>query len=276
MIVEVLQQIYKKMKNLLNFQARKQDIISRQEFSKEDYKGTNYNINKFTIIKSQPKKVLNKEQQKIKDIVLKRNIENLIHFTPFENLESILRHGLVPISVIERMGYKATYTDSNRLDDEKDAVSLSISFPNYRYFYTLSQNRFPYKDWVVIELEPDILWEKDCAFCKTNAANINMRNIPYIYRKGAENLEELFADNVFKVNREKLSIPKNYTTDPQAEVLVYGIISPKYIKAVYYNNNKLTKNILSLGYNNIFLKDLYFKPRKDYSFWIKQGGYYGF
>ena len=174
------------------------------------------------------------------------------------------------------MGYKATYTDSNRLDDEKDAVSLSISFPNYRYFYTLSQNRFPYKDWVVIELEPDILWEKDCAFCKTNAANINMRNIPYIYRKGAENLEELFADNVFKVNREKLSIPKNYTTDPQAEVLVYGIISPKYIKAVYYNNNKLTKNILSLGYNNIFLKDLYFKPRKDYSFWIKQGGYYGF
>lgn len=119
---------------------------------------------------------LNTEQLKIKEISEKRNIQSLVHFTMLDNLESILKHGLLPVSVIERRNIKAVITDPTRYDNEKDAICLSISYPNYKYFYWLRKNRYPDKAWVVIELKPDILWEKDCAFCITNAANKNVSN----------------------------------------------------------------------------------------------------
>jgi hypothetical protein len=110
-------------------------------------------------------------------------IKQLVHFTHIQNLSTILQHGLLSIDGLAKtptIQYRRN--DAKRLDGQLNAISLSISFPNYRMFY-IYQCNIP-QDWVVISLKPDILWELDCAFCSENAASNNVRFIPIAQRNG--------------------------------------------------------------------------------------------
>lgn len=208
--------------------------------------------------------------QQIREICEERKITQLIHFTHVNNLASILKHGLRSRGYIDklRLSVCQTSNDPQRADLQTFSSSLSISFPNYRMFFRLRQNEPA--NWVVLALESSLLWELDCAFCNTNAASTTVRQTPLAVRQQPAAFKRLFADSVGKV-RATLPIPAWFTTDPQAEVLVFDPIIPSYIRCInFYNTESLrdwrrTHQLLAVP--DLRVEKDYFQPRRDYALW---------
>lgn len=104
------------------------------------------------------------------------------------------------------------------------------------YKYRMSGN----KDWVVILLDKKILKEKDCAFFKLNAADHRMRSIPI------EDLKTISAfQSMFLRDPEGEELPEKFTTDEQAEVMVFERIENSYIKKIVFNNRLKMKEFIN-------------------------------
>ena len=198
-----------------------------------------------------------------------RKINSLYHFTKIDNLESILTNGLVPVLVMRenKINYKAN--DLKRLDGTLEATSVSIGFPNYKLFTKFRFYEYPNYNWCVLELKREILWEKQCKFCSGNAASSAQKLNREAKFNDIDALKEMFQDN--RWGRDLFSkLPSDYTYNPQAEVLVYDIIEPSYIKRIIFNENRFT---LRYKHNENFEKFVFetdielFKPRKDYKEW---------
>lgn len=199
--------------------------------------------------------------------VEKRKIKFVWHFTRLENLDSILLNGLVPRAILEAQSTSAIYNDAYRLDGEKAANCLSIGHPNYKMFFSLRQHN-PQQEWVVLACKPSILWLKDCAFCYENAASSNVKAIPLASRKGLGAFEKLFSPADGKPCRTDLKLPDDCPTNPQAEVLVFDIIEPKYILGAVCQSSS-RRDELKAKYPNfgfLYHKSL-FSARMDYSHW---------
>ena len=115
-------------------------------------------------------------QSQLQQICTERHIRTLIHFTRIENLSSILQQGLLGRSFLEKRGQPFEWNDEQRLDAHKEAVCLSISFPNYQMFFSVRErkkkaNEANDSQWIVLLLDANILWELDCAFFQENAAS---------------------------------------------------------------------------------------------------------
>lgn len=73
--------------------------------------------------------------------------------------------------------------------------------------------------------------------------------------------------------RELLKIPAHYTTDPQAEVLVFDIIDPSYIGAIILPNQSSDSYIFDPYRDNINIyinqkiSINFFSYRQDYAHW---------
>ena len=173
------------------------------------------------------------------------------------------------------------FNDRYRSDTHTDAICLNVSFPNYKLFYRFRRSIVSEVDeshWVVLLLDATLLWELDCAFCEENAAASRVRSIALETKKKPDALESLFRENFHfgnqVISRKSLEIPINFTTNPQAEILVFGRINPRYIKEIVFFNDytlrrwqpiNLTTNIQkSAAYN--YGKN-YFAPRVDFSHW---------
>jgi len=209
----------------------------------------------------------------IKKIIEQKKILSLIHFTPITNLPSILEHGLLSRRDVDNLINRSSLlvNDSLRLDGYKEAVCLSISFPNYRMFYKYrSQDEENLDKWVVIGINPEILWKFNCAFCSHNAASNEARFIYLEERKDPRTLESLF-DDYGDIRRATLNIPGNYTTNPQAEVLVFDSIPVTEFQKIYFNNIKIFNTFLNENYieqNSLFeVNPFYFNHRKDHRYW---------
>jgi hypothetical protein len=213
----------------------------------------------------------------IERYVKERGIAALVHFTRVDNLASIMQHGLCVPSACVNNGLKAVRNDHYR-HDGADAVCATITVPNYKMFYPLRIKAPAGTNWVVLAIRPSILWETDCAFCTTNAASATVTAIPLAQRRGLEAMKLMFADYPGKP-RADLKIPDNYTTNPQAEVLLLEGVALKYIigmvfntanlhaqyKAKYEGKPPLHTHIKSYHYPNSFL------PRKDKDHWPRNG-----
>ena len=179
----------------------------------------------------------------IRQICTERGITTLVHFTRIEHLQNILQEGLLGRNLLEARGQQFLSNDPKRLDRHKEAICLSISFPNDLLFF-----KFRYKysggnrsEWVVLLLDAKVLWELDCAFCQENAASSKVRYIQLKERKKPDALKGMFVDvchdtkgDVYE--RQSMQIPNHYPTHPQAEVLVFDTIPVKYIKEVHFYN----------------------------------------
>ena len=161
---------------------------------------------------------LAKERRKrnnYKRIVASRNIKELIHFTNILNVNSIMLHGLLPRRLVDREFPNAYVNDENRFDNYKNATCLSVSFPNYKMFYKY-QNENKGMDWAVLSLNPELLADLDIRyffFFKENAAKSDSSRCTF---------EQMFGGSMG-------CNPEN----PQAEILAFGIIDPKYIQKIY-------------------------------------------
>ena len=81
--------------------------------------------------------LLGHEREAMLDVIKRRNITELCHFTRVSNYESIMKYGLCSRAYLESHDVlSAEYSDELRLDGYIDAISLSVSFPNYKMFYS--------------------------------------------------------------------------------------------------------------------------------------------
>ena len=207
--------------------------------------------------------------QEIQRICQQSGVTVLAHFTRVTNLSSILRRGLLGRNILApHMGWLPIFNDPVRLDGCREAVCLSISFPNYQMFYRLSVNNRA--DWVVLLLDASVLWEQDCAFCRENAASKAVREIPLDARRQQSALADMFTDYP-PVVRASLAIPANYTTHPQAEVLALDPIPCNHIRAAHFLSQEAfhnwRKGDKQAYHYQFFVGSQYFARRTDFAVW---------
>jgi len=210
--------------------------------------------------------------REIHDFCLERGIANIIHFTREENLDGILSRGLVNRTSVDQfpVSERPVINDIIRADRQKDSISVSISFPNYKMFYKY-RKRDTAASWVVLKLSATILWELDCAFCIRNAASREVSETPLQDRKAVVSLRQMFGDFP-DMERSVLHIPESYTTDPQAEVLVFETIDPSMINMVCFSDQKNLSDWQQTHVNctpqpKFGVDNRYFRSRKDYTHW---------
>lgn len=162
------------------------------------------------------------EAERALEYLRSRGVSQFVHFTPLDNLESILEKGLVPRSELDDEGIAYLANDQLRLDGLSH-VNLSITHPNVSFFH---KTRMEYKDryYVVLSIRPDILLayagggdRPRYSFCNTNAASNKAMSCT---------VEQLFS------GQREAWYKDEWTTDPQAEVLIPGPIPPEYIQSV--------------------------------------------
>jgi len=200
-----------------------------------------------------------------------RNITTLVHFTQCSNIESILKHGIVPRNLLQKFGIEADMNDVERVDGKKNCSSISISFPNGLNFYSF-QCRDHSKDWCVIEIDPQILIEKSdqAYFCYTNASHVMPKTMNENELKTINAFNRMYEDPInynsdYYPRWEDLDI--NNTTDVQAEILVEGIIDKEYIKKICFKDvDAIIKYNDIRKVMNIGKVQKYFYQRADHNF----------
>lgn len=197
-----------------------------------------------------------KDARAIQNAVASRKIEQIFHFTRADNIRNILKYGLLSRNKVERRRIYSHYNDYARYDNILDGISLSISWPNYKMFYAL-RKRHPEYRWVIIEISSRILYEKECIFNKTNAANKVCSEMDRSERQGIKAFNNLFSDSLSK-----------FPHDPQAEVLCLNDIGIPDFTKFYVNDKGSLETVekcspcIPVEYN-----DYFFGPRFDYGEW---------
>lgn len=159
-----------------------------------------------------------------------------MHFTRAENLESIINNGIYPVDRVEEVCENPTINDTLRLDGRREGTSISVAFPNCQMLYKYRMEEKG-SEWVLLLLPPSVLWIKDCAFCKHNAADIRISNLPIEYLKTPQSFIDLFAELQGGTARADLNLKSFDPTDVQAEVLVFDVIEPQLIAGVVFDSS---------------------------------------
>ena len=205
---------------------------------------------------------LNKLKRFRMSILKNRSITRLVHFTPADNLESILENGMLSRNFMNQNDFGYWYTDDNRLDGKLDYISNSITFPNYKMFYK-KEKQCPNTKWVVLSISSGILIDKfDTEFYRMNAA----ANDPLKCR--FEPCSNDALEDMFYLEDRDPYIPLNYTTDPQAEVLIKDSVDSSYITCVetVCPNDMVRSLALNSGISYNPYSEL-FTYRKDFARW---------
>lgn len=201
-------------------------------------------------------------------ILKERNITDLYHFTKVDNLENILRYGLLPRDCLVENAIDSVFNDDYRLDGCCDAVCTSLEFPNYKMFYPLRENDHNI-DWAVIKLDANIICDMPCAFCWENAASSSESSKPINTRKTREAFLSLFDNKPGYPTRQQCGIPDYYPTNPQAEILVFSEIPIEYFKQICFKDVSTLIKYRDIVTNDIPCRvnsDLFF-GRRDWKFW---------
>jgi hypothetical protein len=191
-----------------------------------------------------------------------RKIPYLVHFTPINNVKSILDNGLRSRNALAGHEYK--YTDEYRSDGWLDWISLSVSFPNYKMFYSKRKSKKDIDGWAILLIKTDVLWELDCKFIPINASSFDIRRFPDDKWSSAEAFKDMF--NHVELRRE---IPDHFTTDPQAEVMVRNEVSRHYIDMIAVERQSDLIRLYNLEKIRVKEDPNLFKWRSDFEHWRK-------
>lgn len=195
-----------------------------------------------------------------KEFLIERKIKRLVHFTSINNLDSILEHGLLSVNLLKSNNMNYICSDEYRMDCKLDYICNSISFPNYKMFYSKRMNTN--YEWIILTINSNILLHKLSAeFYKSNAAS-NDYSLNRDYT-GNGSLMSMFYNEDRETN-----LPSNYTTNPQAEALIKDNITKSYITSVETIRENPKVRSLALNSNIDYINNSqYFKPRIDYRRW---------
>jgi hypothetical protein len=162
-----------------------------------------------------------------------RKVTRLTHFTPLPNLPSILQRGLYPATDFRELPEQPLRNDMERYDQRLDHVSLSVSHPNDQLF--MKWYAYVHKDytWVVLSVDPAVLWELPCSMFFANAAKDGGRTpVTESEQPLASDFEKLFVELPDGPIRSELGLTPMDTTSPQAEVMIRAKIAPRYIMSI--------------------------------------------
>ena len=224
------------------------------------------NPQKYLEITSNEEILRAKRKRQLYEVLEEQEIEYFVHFTNAKNLENIFKYGLLSVRDMKNKEIEFIHNDKERLDNKLGAICLSVSFPNYRMF---SKYRYSSEcDWVVLLIAPKQILELNCKFCVTNAASRKMRR--RISINPAFDFKNMFSENMLTKSREMSRLPKNFTTDPQAEILVMDSIPINAIQGVcFQNEDALMKYnyLLQDRRIKIYVDETYFDKRIDHMYW---------
>jgi hypothetical protein len=205
-----------------------------------------------------------------------RGITRLCHFTQSRNLAHIFDSplGLYSTKTLQSLGMPHNPTDPNRYDGRDDLICCSIEYPNTYYFHTVRGHDHLFKDWVVLLIEPDYLWQPDTCFCPCNAA----RECGNYIQTGFQGFLSLYEDTSPGI---KFSRPPSHlsaaSTDIQAEVLVKDpIYLDSIIGVVVQSMEQAEQEVFRFNLQGISInKPIYIVPdffnRSNLSRLIQQG-----
>jgi hypothetical protein len=183
-------------------------------------------------------------RSEIRFIAKELKIGSLLHFTQAKNLPSIVKYGLLSRHELIKSMHMAFTSDKYRLDENSDAISVSISRVNGVMFQS-KRRKSMHKDWLILIISPEILWTLNCKFCWCNAARNEIKK-SRMFRGGPWAFRKMFARN----GGTSTDLPVNCPTDPEAEIQVMEPIVPSYILGVIVNTPRMA------AYAQGVLKDL--------------------
>lgn len=169
----------------------------------------------------------------VKDIISRRGIESVLHFTTSDGFLGMISGdkkqvlSRARLSAEKHLEFIATPNSPVRIDTEwLDYVNLSITKIN-PYFFKYSLKNHPESIWIILDFKSEILTHEDVLFVTTN-------NIYHEAKRGRgdSGLEALFAPslNNGKVVLTRSWHPDNVTTCNQAEVLYPHQLSLDFLR----------------------------------------------
>lgn len=182
-----------------------------------------------------------KEWDEIKTIIENRKIPTLFHFTPIENLESILKNGLIPRDELAQQNIQFKATDDLRMDGITSGTCFSITNPNMG----LLRQKRNHKEENIVVLEcaantlllyPFVAFPGNAAsgtFVRDKAENTHR----YV---GINGLKNLFLNRELRKNR-KLSMAA--PTDNQSEIIFLEKIDMNRIMKIHISGEVSTQLI---------------------------------
>lgn len=186
----------------------------------------------------------------IEEIVESRGVKEILHFTTNKGVLGILDSKCVRarkrLDNDARLEYIFTPNAALRTRDKAwlDYVNLSVSRLNTEFFSVSARQWHAYKDfwWCVLAFSPEILSHEGVWFTTTNNIYTGVRR-----ETGGVGLEGMFAREVVRWNanivRRNDSMPRNFTTCEQAEVLYPGEILTKYLEHIYVANDEVADEL---------------------------------
>ncbi|MDX7881755.1 DarT ssDNA thymidine ADP-ribosyltransferase family protein [Acinetobacter nosocomialis] len=172
----------------------------------------------------------------IKEVINRRKITSVIHFTRVENLDAILTNGVIPRSSLQIGSF--VFNDDIRADGKLGYSSFSISFPNHLMFYRL-RNKSTNSKWAILVFNANVLSDFPCLFYPVNAASSTVSRLPLENFKGGKALEEMFTHA--KDSRESFLLEED-PTDVQAEVMVPERVPMTYLKGCVLHDTNLVND----------------------------------
>lgn len=214
-------------------------------------------------------------QEKISDhiasVVDARCIKNVIHFTRLSNLRSILQHGLLSRFDLLQADVlqKSTASDVNRLDENDHAISVSVSC-FYPDMFNAKRHRSGNAPWVVLGLNPSLLWELNCHFFAHSVVSRETK-----YERGISRRDSGFAfESLFQAPSNKptyrgtAGLPLSFPTHPDSEVQVFDPIRPQYLQRAWVETTQDKEEVMralqAFGRGDFEVWVEPFKPRHSY------------
>ena len=197
----------------------------------------------------------------IEEILRRRGISEILHFTTNRGLLGVLHSGFLKskkrLQTDQQLEFIFNANAPFRKDlDWLDYVNLSISRINSRFF-DISKNRW-HRDrdiwWCVLSFAPIILSHKGVYFTTTNNMYSGVRRA-----QGPEGLEAMFADKIVQWHSSSvIRDPKSQTAYPtcmQAEVLYPGEVSSGFLRKVYVacgeDSDEVHGQFAALGHDQV-------------------------
>ena len=191
----------------------------------------------------------------VKEVIQKRGIKEVLHFTPNQGITGILASNAVKsrkrVSEDKYLEHilKLNCPDRSRDINWHGYVNLSITKVN-GYFFRISKDKWHVGSvdwWCILSFSPEVLTHPRIFFCTTNNAYSSV----VLRGRGGAGLERLFADEVVEyesgtVSRRRRSMPANEPTCEQAEVLYPGELSLDYLQCIYVNESENAAAIESM------------------------------
>lgn len=184
------------------------------------------------------------------DIIQKRGIHYLVHFTKSSNLPFILGdeqlqstpNGIVSDDLLPE---EFDRNDKKRADGHTAYVCCSVEFPNLRlqYWQQKQQEEKLFDEWAFIYIDPSII-DDTTLFSPTRAAAGNGINLEC----GPDALENIFSKNIdyLKMSTEGFlqdgevirpdNLPSCYASSMSAEAMIKDKIPKEYIREIRFPN----------------------------------------